>query len=216
MRKLVIFLLVIVVVLFLIKRKDMTWRQSFMKAFYSIIMFKGKIFTGKNIELQNQRTDQPPVSFYSLHATANNGTAIDLSQLKGKKVMIVNTASNCGYTGQFGELEELHQRFKDLVILGFPANDFKNQEQKNDEEIAQFCKVNYGVTFPLIKKTHVVKGPEQHAVFQWLTDPAKNGWNKQEPVWNFSKYIIDENGRLTNFFANTISPLDERVIKTIQ
>src|SRR6185295_11779982 len=111
-----------------------------------------------------------------------------------------NVASNCGFTGQYDELEKLYKSYGDeLVILGFPANDFKEQEKGTDEEILQFCKVNFGVTFPLFQKHSVLK-PNQGAVYKWLTDPLENGWNVQQPTWNFCKYIVDETGNLKAFF----------------
>jgi glutathione peroxidase len=130
--------------------------------------------------------------------------------------LIVNTASDCGYTAQYAELQSLYTQFGDrLIILGFPCNQFKEQEKGNEQDIASFCQVNYGVTFPLFQKADVKKGINQHPVYQWLTDPAKNGWNKQEPVWNFSKYLIDEEGRLTHYMDPSVSPLDPRLIKAI-
>ncbi len=195
----------------------MTFRQSFMKVLYPLIMLKGKIFPSGNLSLHNQNKKQAPVSFYSLKATTNTGTEISFDQFKGKKILIANTASDCGYAGQFGELEELSKKYANsLVVIGFPANDFKEQEKKNDEEIAQFCKLNYGVTFLMIKKGHVIKNQEQNEVFQWLSNSNKNGWCNQQPVWNFSKYIIDEHGTLMDFFSNTISPLNKNVIASIE
>jgi glutathione peroxidase len=133
--------------------------------------------------------------------------------LKGKKVLIVNTASDCGFTGQYDELEKLHQQYKDkLIILGFPANDFKEQEKGDDAGIAEFCKVNFGVTFQLMQKSHVVKSAEQNPVFAWLSHKEKNGWCEQQPVWNFSKYLINEEGVLVGFYAQTVSPLSIQLI----
>lgn len=207
MRKLFISLTVILIVLLLIKRKDMTWRQSILKSVYPLIMLKGKLFPGsKDIQVNTNKV-AAPVSFYSLTAIGNKGDTIHFSQFKGKKVLIVNTASDCGFTGQYDELEKLYQQHKDqLVILAFPANDFKEQEKKDDAAIAEFCKINFGVTFPLLQKTHVVKGPEQHPVFQWLTQTSQNGWCTQQPMWNFSKYLINEKGVLTHFYSQSISP----------
>ncbi|MFN9999085.1 MAG: glutathione peroxidase, partial [bacterium] len=140
-------------------------------------------------------------------AKNNKGELVDFSAFQGKQVLIVNTASDCGYTPQYEELESIHQQHKDLVILAFPANDFKEQEKKGDAEIEQFCKINYGVTFPLMSKVSVVKGPEQHPVFRWLSDTAQNGWCKRAPVWNFSKYLINKDGVLTHYFAPQVQPL---------
>lgn len=131
--------------------------------------------------------------------------------------MIVNTASNCGYTNQYAELQKLSERFnEDLIVIAFPANDFKEQEKGTDEEIAQFCQVNYGISFPLAKKSKVVKGNGQNKVFQWLTHKELNGWNDKEPSWNFSKYLIDEDGNLSHYFDPAISPLSEQVFKALQ
>lgn len=141
-----------------------------------------------------------------------NGTRLDFAQLKGKKVLLVNTASDCGYTGQYDDLQKLSDLYKEkLVVIGFPANDFKEQEKGTDEEIASFCKKNFGVNFPLMQKSSVIKSANQNKVFEWLTDSAKNGWNNQQPSWNFCKFIVDERGRLTHFFGSTIEPMGEEI-----
>jgi len=191
----------------------MTIRQKLLKAVYPVFMrMQGK----KAKVLTNEKT-QPPVSFYSLKTTLGNGSEFDFTQLKGKKVLLVNTASNCGYTNQYDDLQKLNDQFHNkLVILGFPANDFKEQEKGNDEEIAQFCKINFGVTFPLMKKSSVIKAADQNEVFKWLTDSTKNGWNSKQPSWNFSKYLINEEGVLTNYFDPSVSPLSEEVLNEIK
>ena len=159
----------------------------------------------------------PPVPFYSLKAVLNDGSSFDMASLKGKKVLLVNTASECGYTGQYEQLQKLYsQRNPGLVVIGFPANDFKEQEKGSNEEIASFCKKNYGVTFPLIEKSVVIKTPQQNNVFQWLTDPAKNGWNSQAPTWNFCKYLVNEEGVLVDFFASGIEPTGLEIEKAVQ
>lgn len=136
---------------------------------------------------------------------------------KGKKILFVNTASDCGYTDQYDALQKLYEDNKDkLMIIGFPANDFKEQEKGTDEEIAQFCKINYGVTFPLVKKTSVIPGHDQHPVFQWLSDKTKNGWTNKKPSWNFSKYLVNEDGILTNYFDPSISPTSREVVAAIK
>jgi glutathione peroxidase len=202
----------------LLKRKDMTWRQSLLKTFYPVIMLPGKLFGGSSKGVINKKQMQPTSSFYELQVTLNNGTTLSLETLKGKKLMLVNTASDCGYTGQYAELETLYKLYKDkgLVIIGFPANDFKQQEQRDDAAIAEFCKVNYGVTFLLAKKSSVIKGPEQNPVFQWLSNASLNGWNEQEPTWNFCKYIVNENGVLEAFFPQGISPMEQSLIKYVR
>ena len=190
--------------------KEMNYRQKVLKAVYPAWMWWTKV-TGKNTKTLKENKE-PMTSFYDLKAIKNDGTEFDFSSLRGKKVMIVNTASACGYTNQYEDLQRLYEeKGHKLEILAFPANDFKEQEKGSDEEIAQFCKLNFGVTFPLMKKSTVVRSPEQNAVFKWLTDPLKNGWNEKEPSWNFSKYLVDENGKLTNYFDPSISPSSEEV-----
>ena len=142
---------------------------------------------------------------------------LDIASLKGKKVLLVNTASECGYTGQYEQLQKLYSRYNNqLVVIGFPANDFKEQEKGTNEEIASFCKKNYGVTFPLAEKSIVVKTAGQNNIFQWLTDPAKNGWNSQAPTWNFCKYLVNENGVLIDFFASGVEPTGEEITNALK
>ena len=165
----------------------MTYRQKVLKAVYPLWMWWGKVRGKNKTELVNKEK-QPKVSFYSLKANLSDGSELDFSTLRGKKVLIVNTASDCGYTNQYEDLQKLYEQNKDrLQVVAFPANDFKEQEKGNDEEIAKFCKENFGITFPLAKKSTVVRSVEQNPVFQWLTDSAKNGWNNKQPSWNFSK-----------------------------
>ncbi len=206
-RIILIIVAVLVVAGLLIKKPQMTWKQSILKAAYPIIMFVGKLTGQSKNTLLNKNQTKPNQSFYDLVAIKNNGDTLHFSELKGKKVLLVNTASDCGYTGQYEELEKLHQQFgKDLVIIGFPANDFKDQEKKSDAEIAAFCKVNYGVSFQLMKKGQVIRGAQQQPVYQWLTDPFKNGWCNKQPDWNFSKYLINENGVLDSYYSQWVSP----------
>ena len=191
----------------------MTTRQKLLKAIYPVFMW----MQGKKAKVLTNEKTQPPVSFYSLKATLGNGGEFDFTQLKGKKVLLVNTASNCGYTNQYDDLQKLNEQFHNkLVILGFPANDFKEQEKGNDEEIAQFCKINFGVTFPLMKKSSVIKAADQNEVFKWLTDSTKNGWNRKQPSWNFSKYLINEQGVLIKYFDPSVSHLSEEVVTEIK
>jgi glutathione peroxidase len=158
----------------------------------------------------------PPVSFYSLHATLNNNNDLDLSGLHGKKIIIVNTASDCGFTDQYAELQSLFERFQNKVeIIAFPSNDFKEQEKGSDEEISQFCKMNYGITFRLAKKSIVKKQQGQNNVFHWLSSKELNGWNDKGPSWNFSKYLIDEEGKLIGYFDPSVSPLSSDFLKLL-
>lgn len=212
MRKLIVLAVLLTAAALLIKQKDMTWRQSLLKTLYPLIMLKGKVFGNKNDIKLNPGKAVPAASFYDLQAVKNNGDTLPFSTLKGKKVLIVNTASDCGFTGQYEELEKLHQQYgNQLVILGFPANDFKEQEKQSDTAIAAFCKINYGVSFPLMQKSSVVNGPAQHPVYQWLSHASSNGWNNQPPVWNFSKYLVDEQGVLQAFYTQMVSPLSPAV-----
>ena len=193
----------------------MTYRQKILKAIYPAFMWFTKL-TGTNAKAISG-TKEPPVSFYTQKAILNNGDTLDLASLKGKKVLLVNTASDCGYTNQYDDLQKLSEEYKGkLVVLGFPANDFKEQEKGTDTAIAEFCKINFGVTFPLMQKSSVIKSPQQNSVFQWLSDSTKNGWNNKEPTWNFSKYLVDEKGILINYFDPSVSPSGEAVKQAIE
>lgn len=194
---------------------NMTPRQKVLKAFYPALMWITKI-TGTNTSNLKNESAQPLVSFYSLQATLSDGSMFDFAGLKGKKVLLVNTASDCGYTDQYADLEKLFQQYKEQIeILAFPANDFKEQEKGNDDAIAAFCKKNYGVTFPIMAKSIVIRSGQQNKVFNWLTNPDGNGWNDKVPSWNFSKYLVNDKGQLTNYFDPGISPLSKEVINAV-
>jgi glutathione peroxidase len=196
--------------------KKMTARQKIIRAIYPALMGLSRLFGGREKEKSNPAAIKAPLSFYTLTAIGNDGKEMRFETWRGKKVLIVNTASDCGYTPQYKELQQLYEQYQDkLIILGFPANDFKEQEKGNDQEIAKFCQVNYGVRFPLAQKSSVIKSPRQNPVFSWLSDKKKNGWNNQQPTWNFSKYLVNENGVLTNYFDPAISPLSEQMINAI-
>ena len=200
----------------LMKKKDMSYRQSILKSIYPMIMWSTHS-SGKKQSLENKNGATPAMSFYDLTMIAIDGTPFNFSNLKGKKIMIVNTASDCGYTGQYEALERLQQQYKEqLVVIGFPANDFKEQEKSDNQNIAAFCKKNYGVSFPLMEKSIVIKKNHQNLVHKWLSDMSLNGWCNQEPAWNFCKYLINEQGVLVNYFPMTIDPLDPSVIAAIE
>jgi glutathione peroxidase len=195
---------------------EMTFKQWVLRTFYPVLMKAGKLFGIKGGIEKNIHHVRPVTSIYTLAAIANDGTEISFSEFKGKSILLVNTASACGYTGQLNELERLHEQHKDkLVIIGFPSNDFKEQEKGSDEEIASFCKTNFGIRFMLVKKSQVVKGEKQHPVYKWLTDKDENGWNDKSPEWNFSKYLVNEQGELTHYFGPAVSPLSEDVIRCL-
>lgn len=147
-------------------------------------------------------------SFHDFKMTSLEGHEIDLSQYKNKKVVVLNVASKCGFTPQYADWEKFYEEHGDKVeVLGFPANNFGSQEPGSDEEIATFCEKNYGVTFPMFSKIDVI-GENQHPLYQWLSKKELNGWNDKAPTWNFCKYVIDENGQVTHFFASKIKPDD--------
>lgn len=190
----------------------MTILQKLLRYVYPVRMKISEVSGVGKSHIMNETSKAAAVSFYALSATLNNGDTIPFELYRGKHVLIVNLASNCGYTGQYAQLESLYQLHKEhLVIAGFPANNFGGQEPGSDADIANFCKANYGVSFPLFKK-HDVVGPDVQPVYQWLTDPAKNGWNSQQPSWNFCKYLINREGTLTDYFSSAISPLAPEIV----
>lgn len=151
-------------------------------------------------------------NFHDLTYTPiGGGEAVNMSQYKGKKVLVVNVASKCGYTPQYEGLQALYEKYGDkLVIIGFPCNQFMGQEPGSEEEIASFCKLNYGVTFPLSEKIDV-KGKGQHPVYQWLTQKEMNGKDDYKISWNFNKFLISENGELMAYFGSNTKPMSEEI-----
>lgn len=150
-------------------------------------------------------------SFYEIPVKGIDGNSINLAAYKGKKILIVNVASECGYTPQYERLQELYETFSEkLVVLGCPSNDFGGQEPGTAAEIVSFCKKNYGVSFPLTEKLGITKNT--HALYQWLTQKSKNKVADNEVKWNFSKFLVDENGQLYKSFPSSVDPLDEQII----
>ena len=195
---------------------EVTARQKILKLFYPIFRRLTNLVSSKSLVLHNATSTKPLTPFYDLYTIANDGTLLNFDRFKGRKVLLVNTASDCGYTGQYHDLQKLYEQYRSkLVVLGFPANDFKEQEKGSDEEINQFCKINYGITFPLMKKSSVIRGANQNKVYEWLSNKSLNGWNDQEPVWNFTKYLVNEEGILLNYFSPAVSPLDDEMINAI-
>ncbi len=156
-------------------------------------------------------------SIYQFKVKDINGETFDFSSLQGKKIMIVNTASKCGLTPQYEKLQALYEKYKgkNFVIVGFPANDFMSQEPGSNEEIESFCKMNYGVTFPMMSKISV-KGKGMHPVYHFLTEKSKNGLEDNEVGWNFQKYLIDESGHLAKVISPRIQPDDESITSWIE
>ncbi len=154
------------------------------------------------------------LSVYDFKVPGLDGSTIDLSKYKGKKILIVNTASKCGFTPQYADLEKLYEKYKSkLVIVGFPANNFGQQEPGSNSEIKEFCSKNYGVSFPMADKVDVI-GDNTHPLFKYLTDEAKK-LGVQDPVikWNFTKFLIDENGKLVAVFPSKVTPMSEEITK---
>jgi glutathione peroxidase len=164
--------------------------------------------------MQHENTySQQAKSFYDFTVKDIDGNPFSLSTLKGKKVLIVNTASKCGFTPQYADLEKLYNEFKDkkFVIIGFPANNFLKQEPGTNEEIKTFCKMNYGVSFPMLSKTSV-KGEDIDPLYKWLTSKELNGLMDSEVSWNFQKYMIDEKGKLVDIASPKDKPYSEKII----
>ncbi|WP_192350012.1 glutathione peroxidase [Algoriphagus sp. Y33] len=154
-------------------------------------------------------------SFYEFTMKDLEGNEVDFKTFKGKKIMVVNVASKCGYTPQYEALQKLYSENSDkLIILGFPANNFGGQEPGSNEEIKSFCSENYGVTFPVFEKVSV-KGFDKHPIYRWLSDAELNGWNNEEPSWNFCKYMLNEKGELIKFFPSKVEPLDQEILDLI-
>ncbi|RCR65905.1 glutathione peroxidase [Larkinella punicea] len=150
----------------------------------------------------------PTKSLYDFTVNSIEGKTVPLKQYRGKKVVILNTASKCGFTPQFEKWEAFYKEHGDkVVVLGFPSNNFKSQDPGSNSEIAEFCKKNYGVSFPMFEKTEVL-GENQAPLYKWLSDKSMNGWNDKVPTWNFCKYVINEKGELTHFFASKVLPTD--------
>ena len=178
-----------------------------MKTF--VLMMVSLLFA-VSLEAQNK-------SFYDFTVKTIDGKDFPLSSLKGKKVLVVNVASKCGLTAQYAQLEKLYEKYKDkdFVIIGFPANNFMGQEPGSNEEIAQFCSLNYDVTFPMMAKISV-KGKEIAPLYQWLTEKKLNGKEDASVQWNFQKFMIDENGNWVGFASPKESPFSEKIVTWIE
>jgi len=156
-------------------------------------------------------------TFHDFQAETIDGKMIDLKDFKGKKLLVVNTASKCGFTSQYEDLEKLYKEFggENFMIIGFPANNFLKQEPGTNEEIKEFCQLNYGVTFQMMAKISV-KGNDMHPVYAWLTQKDQNGMMDSKVSWNFQKYMIDEEGRLVNYVSPKTKPYDEKIVNWIK
>ncbi|MEN9299219.1 MAG: hypothetical protein RLZZ429_1532 [Bacteroidota bacterium] len=155
-------------------------------------------------------------SIHSFKVKSIEGGTIDFAKFKGKKILVVNTASKCGYTPQYDALQKVYDQYKDkLVIVGFPANNFGGQEPGSDGEIQEFCKARFGVKFPLASKVSV-KGDDMAPIYQWLTSKAKNGVLDADIKWNFNKFLLDENGKMIAYFPSKVTPDSEEILKYVK
>lgn len=185
--------------------------RSFRIPFVIVVLFMISIA----FRSSDKALDQSQVSIYSIQINALDGTPIDLNQFKGKKVLFVNVASECGFTSQYEDLQTLYENYEDdLVVIGLPCNQFGEQEPGNAEDILAFCQNNYGVTFILTEKIDV-KGDNQHAIYSWLTQKDQNGVKNSTVKWNFQKYLVDENGELIEYFNSATGPLNSKITDLI-
>ena len=180
----------------------------------TILLFSGKMEAQANKKNEAKMTKE---TIYQYKVEDLSGNTFDFASLKGKKIMIVNTASKCGLTPQYEQLEALYKEYaaKGFVIVGFPANNFAAQEPGTNEEIASFCKLNYGVTFPMMDKVSV-KGDDMCAVYQFLTQKSKNGLQDSEVKWNFQKYLLNEKGELEKVIDPKTLPTDPAIVNWIK
>ena len=154
-------------------------------------------------------------NFYSINFKNMLGEEKSFKEFSGKKILIVNVASYCGYTRQYKDLQKLQDLYSDkLQVIAFPCNDFGSQEPGNNSQIAQFCESNYSIKFPVMSKINIRKTPI-HPVYKWLTNSDLNGWNNSKPKWNFYKYLIDEDGNLIKSFGSNTSPLSSEIIQSL-
>lgn len=150
-------------------------------------------------------------SIYDITLNDIYGNPLALSQFKGKKILFVNVASYCGYTPQYTELQQLHEKYgSKVVVIGVPSNDFGAQEPGTNKEIAEFCSSKFHTTFLMVEKIKV-KGAQKHELYKWLSSKAENGWNEKEPTWNFCKYLVNEKGELVRFFKSSVSPINQEI-----
>ncbi|MCO6175745.1 glutathione peroxidase [Flavobacterium sp. NRK F10] len=171
----------------------------------------------QNTDTNKKTVTMEKPSIHQFTVTAINGDEFRFSDLAGKKIMVVNTASKCGLTPQYEQLEAVYEKYKDknFIIVGFPANNFMEQEPGTDTEIATFCKKNYGVTFPMMSKISV-KGDDMHPVYQFLTQKSENGLEDNEVEWNFQKYLLNEKGQLEMVISPKTLPNDSKIIDWIE
>jgi glutathione peroxidase len=181
------------------------------------IILLGMAFIAINVYSQKQNNTGKMNSFYDFKTKTLDGKEFQLSSLKGKKVLVINTASKCGFTPQYKELETLYKTYggDKFVIVGFPANNFGNQEPGTNEDIKSFCQLNYGVTFPMMSKISV-KGDDMDPIYQWLTKKELNGKTDSDVKWNFQKYLIDKKGNLVDVVDSKTLPTSDKIVNWIK
>ncbi|MGL4632241.1 MAG: glutathione peroxidase [Leadbetterella sp.] len=173
------------------------------------------LFSPKSGSYVNANMHNAKGSLYDYSLNSIDGKPIDFSIYKGKKVVLINVASKCGFTSQYKDWQAFHEKFGNkVVVLGFPANDFLAQEPGTNSDIASFCQKNYGVSFQMFEKV-VVTGSDRHPLYKWLSSKDLNGWNDKSPSWNFCKYVVDENGKLTHFFESKVLPTDSKFLAAV-
>jgi glutathione peroxidase len=183
-------------------------------AFFSRNLIKN-IFSKKQTILSSTNVNNYKGSFYDFIVNDLSGKPVNLKDFEGKTVVLINVASKCGFTPQYADWQKFHEKYGDKVaVLGFPANDFMSQEPGSSEEIAEFCQKNYGVTFRMFEKV-TVTGKDKAPLYNWLSTKELNGWNNQEPTWNFCKYLINKEGKLTHFFESKITPENPEFLKAV-
>lgn len=192
-------------------------KRLFILALSAVAFFKNCTNQSTKGTLSSQsESHQAAKSIYDYKVEGLEGGEINFADFKGKKILVVNTASECGFTPQYEDLEKLYKEYKDkLVIVGFPANNFGGQEPGNNQEIATFCQRNYGVTFPMASKVSV-KGDDIAPIFQYLTRKELNGVKNSTILWNFTKFLLDENGKLIDSYASTTKPTSESITKHLK
>lgn len=204
--------------------KSLKFEIKKMKKLVTLFSVVALFYSCQNQAQKNQTTSPTAITtpmsaetIYQFKVEDLDGNAFDFASLKGKKILVVNTASECGLTPQYEKLQAIYEKYKDqnFVIVGFPANNFGAQEPGSNAQIATFCQKNYGVTFPMMSKISV-KGNDMHAVYQFLTQKAKNGLQDSDVEWNFQKYLINENGELAKVISPRVLPTDAEITNWIE
>lgn len=186
-----------------------------MKQFKIILLMSILSFFGCNSK-NSKNTTSTTSSIYDIKIEDVNGKPLDLNQYKGKKILFVNVASKCGFTKQYDGLQELYEKYKDkLVVIGLPCNQFGEQEPGTEKEIQSFCRMNFGVEFPITEKIEV-KGENQHPIYQWLTQKSKNGVKNSSVKWNFQKYMVDEEGQYMDVWMSMTKPMSSKITKHLE